>query len=425
MDRTTALDEREEECVMGTSIYIQSEREQMAAKATHALQKHAGAGIEIHGIANLWPSMADDEWSEFVADIAANGLIDPIVLWRGAIVDGKHRFKACNETNTAPRFDELPAEWDEWKVATHCQSKHRRRNLTPSQRAAVAAMAIERYSSEARERQSEAGKEGGRIAGRGRPLGVPPGGGKPNGESNSEKLSAAKSAAKDMGSSERSVERAVFVQKNAPEVAELVHAGKVSLKVAERIAKEPDIDKRAAKISQLDTGARSDDAGDSWGTPPEWIDLARKTMGGIDLDPASNKEAQGVVKADRFFTKEENGLEQEWRGRVWMNPPYSQPLVTQFAEKLVAAVESGAVKQACVLVNNATDAKFLQLMLAHCSAALFPRGRVSFLIPGSGEALTGTRQGQTFLYFGPNVERFAKHAKLLGWVGVTSGADRG
>jgi ParB family chromosome partitioning protein len=396
---------------VGKAIYTKAEREQMAINESHAVRKHAAPGVAIHDIANLWPAMADDEWREFVADIAANGLLDPIITWRGAIVDGKHRYKACTETSVEPRFDRLPDEWDEWKVAVHCQSKHRRRNLSATQKACVAAEVIEKYGQAAKERisattatsnQIRAGKEPASAPGRDLDTGK-----------------AAAAAAKDFGSSERSVERALAVKKNAPEVYELAKDDKIPLKVAERIAKEPDQVKRAAMIGQLDTGARSDDAGDSWGTPPEWIDLARKTMGDIDLDPASNNEAQQVVNAKRFFTKDTNGLEQTWSGRVWMNPPYSQPLVTQFAEKLVASIESGEVTQACVLVNNATDARFLQLMLARCSAALFPRGRIPFLIPGSGESLTGTRQGQAFLYFGPNVDGFAEHAKALGWVGVS------
>lgn len=393
---------------MGTSIYTKAEREQMAAKESHALQKHGGPGVTIHDIANLWPAMAEDEWKEFVADIAANGLLDPIITWRGAIVDGKHRYKACAETNVEPRFDRLPDEWDEWKVAVHCQSKHRRRNLSPTQKACVAAEVIEKYGQAAKGRQGARTDLLATSAPRGANVDALPDPGK-----------AAAAAAKDFGSSERSVERALTVKKNAPEVYELAKDDKIPLKVAERIAKEPDQTKRAAMIGQLDTGARSDDAGDSWGTPPEWIDLARRVMGDIDLDPASNNEAQRVVNAKRFFTKNTNGLEQKWSGRVWMNPPYSQPLVTQFAEKLVASIESGDVTQACVLVNNATDAKFLQLMLSRCSAALFPRGRIPFLIPGSGESLTGTRQGQTFLYFGPNTKQFVEAAKPLGWVGVS------
>lgn len=374
---------------MGQAIYTKQERERMDAAAN--------ANTKIHDIANLWPSMAEDEWAEFLADIKANGLLDPILRWHGAIVDGKHRYRACQETGVAPRFDDLPGDWDEWRVVTHCSSKHRRRNLTPAQRNAVAAEAIEKFR---------------------RPMGRP---------TDVEKVAstdatygkAAEHAARAMGGSSAGVERAVFVRERAPEVHELVKAGKLSGLQAERLAKEPDAARRAAKISQLDTGARTDDAGDSWGTPPEWIDLARTVMGDIDLDPASNNEAQQVVKAKRFFTKDTNGLAKPWAGRVWMNPPYSQPLVTQFAEKLVDHVTSGDVVEACVLVNNATDARFLQLLLSRCSAALFPRGRIPFLIPGSGESLTGTRQGQAFVYFGPNVAKFVEFAQPLGWVGVS------
>lgn len=351
--------------------------------------------------------MTDEEWSDFRADVAANGLLQPIVTWRGSVVDGKHRQRACTETGVPPRYDSLPDDWDEWRVVTHCSSLHRRRNLTSAQRAAVSAEAIYKYGFKeaAKERQGEAVKA--RHAGkslasaRGRELGK-----------------AAKHAAVLMNSTERSTERAEFVRREAPAVHELVKDGKIPLKVAERIAKAP-VEKQAALIKQLDTGARDTDAGDSWGTPAEWIDLARQVMGGIDLDPATNEEAQRVVKAGAYYTKQDNGLEQSWHGRVWMNPPYSQPLVSQFADRLLQEIEAGRVTQACVLVNNATDTKFCQRLLSRSAAALFPIGRVSFLVPGSGEALQGTRQGQVLIYFGPNVKRFATACGDRGWVGVS------
>lgn len=63
-------------------------------------------------------------------------------------------------------------------------------------------------------------------------------------------------------------------------------------------------------------------ASDEWYTPPEYIEFAHSVMGGIDLDPASNEIAQHWIRAARYFTINDNGLEMPWHGRVWLNPPY-------------------------------------------------------------------------------------------------------
>lgn len=57
-------------------------------------------------------------------------------------------------------------------------------------------------------------------------------------------------------------------------------------------------------------------------TPPEYIEAARRVMGGIDLDPASAKTVNDeTVKAGSIYTIEDNGLSKNWGGRVWLNPP--------------------------------------------------------------------------------------------------------
>jgi hypothetical protein len=58
-------------------------------------------------------------------------------------------------------------------------------------------------------------------------------------------------------------------------------------------------------------------------SPRELVETARAMYGGIiDLDPASCRVANDVVKATHFFSSRENGLAQQWHGRIWINPPF-------------------------------------------------------------------------------------------------------
>jgi ParB family chromosome partitioning protein len=152
-----------------------------------------------------------------------------------------------------------------------------------------------------------------------------------------------------------------------------------------------------------------------WYTPPEYIDRARAVMGGIDLDPASSEVANGTVRAAKFYTAQDNGLAQEWAGRVWMNPPYAQPLMGEFAEAVASKYENREIDQACVLVNNGTETQWFQRMLSAADAVCFPRSRVRFLDP-EGKPSGAPLQGQAVFYFGDSPERFDREFSQLGRV---------
>lgn len=156
--------------------------------------------------------------------------------------------------------------------------------------------------------------------------------------------------------------------------------------------------------------------GDSWSTPDEYIDEARAVLGTIDLDPATNAAAQGRIGATTHYTEADDGLSKAWSGKVWLNPPYSQPKCTQFAEKLVAEFDAGNVTEAILLVNNATDTKWMQPLLRRF-VCCFPEGRIKFVNERNEPAMS-PRDAQVFVYLGKDPSTFVR---VFGAVGAVMG----
>lgn len=120
---------------------------------------------------------------------------------------------------------------------------------------------------------------------------------------------------------------------------------------------------------------------DEWYTPARYIELAREVMGSIDVDPASNDHAQKTVKAKTYYTAETDGLDKDWHGKVWMNPPYSRKLIQMFTAKLMAEFQSGRCTEAIVLTNNSTDTGWYHRMTMLGASICLPRGRIRFERP--------------------------------------------
>ncbi len=149
-----------------------------------------------------------------------------------------------------------------------------------------------------------------------------------------------------------------------------------------------------------------------WYTPKEYIDLAKEVLGEIDLDPASTEVANNLIQAKAYYTKEQDGLVQKWHGKIWMNPPYAQPLVEQFCSKLVTEYEQNSISEAIVLVNNATETKWFQLLCSVASGICFPLGRVRFW--SFNDSPSAPLQGQALLYIGTHATLFLKTFGKLG-----------
>lgn len=165
----------------------------------------------------------------------------------------------------------------------------------------------------------------------------------------------------------------------------------------------------------------SNNSGESeWYTPPNIIESAREVMGCIDIDPATSEIANKNIQAPVYYTKETDGLTKSWNGNVWLNPPYGQPIITQFSEAVIS--KRNEYQQAIILINNATETKWMQSMMRISNAICFLSGRIKYLNE-YGEAKNTPLQGQILLYIGRNPDIFINKFKKYGLcITITIGA---
>lgn len=148
---------------------------------------------------------------------------------------------------------------------------------------------------------------------------------------------------------------------------------------------------------------------DEWYTPSSLVDAAREALGGIDLDPASCASANRVVRAERYYTEEDNGLQRPWSGRVWMNPPYS--LTGLFVDRQISQYLSGRVDAGVLLVNASADVGWFQPLWDW--PICFVKGRVQFYRPLT-DALFNPAAGSVMVYLGPDPKAFRRAVALIG-----------
>lgn len=111
--------------------------------------------MQMHPLANIFPMMDATAFAVLAEDIKHRGLLHPITIYQGKILDGRNRLKACRKVGVAPRFTEFKGR----DPLGHVVSLNlQRRHLTESQRAMLALDILPRLEEEAKSRQ-RMGKE--------------------------------------------------------------------------------------------------------------------------------------------------------------------------------------------------------------------------------------------------------------------------
>nr|QOL00348.1 hypothetical protein [uncultured organism] len=118
---------------------------------------------------------------------------------------------------------------------------------------------------------------------------------------------------------------------------------------------------------------------DEWHTPQDLFDTLDNEFG-FTVDVCASPEN---TKCASYYTREDDGLEQDWRGAVWMNPPYGRELGLWVRKAYLSTLDG--VTAVC-LIPARTDTAYWHDYVMRAAEIRLIRGRLSFGGPYDGIA---------------------------------------
>lgn len=229
----------------------------------------------IHKYAAMFPPMSKPEYEALKQDIREHGLKEPILLFKGKVLDGRNRFRACIDLDEAgelpsePQFREFPGD-DQAAYKEVASLNMMRRHLTKSQKAMVLVLAglVTPPSSDGRRREYGTGKD------------------------------AIMEVGKRYGVNHVTLYKASYIASRDEELAREVADGVYSVPMAERrlkeqqegasvrgskMAEDPDIAEMLEEFDSLETELRS------------FKKVLKRIQGKKWIDNAQSKEVQGLI----------------------------------------------------------------------------------------------------------------------------------
>ena len=399
-----------------------------------------------HEYSKLYPEMDDVQFQNFLKDITSNGFQNPVIqMYEGKVLDGWHRYQAALTIQECdPSKDMLSLlSFKDFQgfdplAFVHSINGHRR-HLTQAQLAVIAL----RHT-----KMQQVGRPEKNIV-------------------SDDTIKSSTQVAQETRTSRETVQRAKRAMQIAPDRVDEMVEGKVTptqiirehvvpkavaISQSQEVVDEDEIEniilydeftgethdmtpeeaesykdnllymagtieKSLTKKEVLTpTHKRYWKGEEEWYTSSNIVEGAFDVMGGIDLDPASNPVANKYVKADKFFTKDDDGLEQDWYGRVFMNPPFTKDVINKFTGKLITEYEQGNVTEAILLVESSNQPLWFSDLVMACDAYYMHTdrsGRFYYWNPNEDEDQRGQSRGYLF-YFGGNVDKFVEVFKSTG-----------
>jgi ParB-like chromosome segregation protein Spo0J len=197
------------------------------------VRPEGAVNLAAHPVAALFPMMQGEDYAALLADVRANGLLQPIWLHQdGTILDGRNRYRACSEAGLEPEFKTWAGP-DAGVVQFVTSMNLHRRHLSVEQRAFIAAELANLKRTDNLKRGPETPAGG---------IGDMP-------------LISRAEAASTMRVTPRAVERARAVTAHAPELKDKVISGEMTLTAAAKKATERKPTRRVEAEDAIKKGA--------------------------------------------------------------------------------------------------------------------------------------------------------------------------
>jgi phage N-6-adenine-methyltransferase len=118
-----------------------------------------------------------------------------------------------------------------------------------------------------------------------------------------------------------------------------------------------------------------------WETPKDFFNELNEEFN-FDLDVASTHEN---AKTERHFTEEDDGLNQDWTGNVFCNPPYGRE-ISAWVEKAYEESQKEHNRVVVLLIPARTDTRYWHdYIFGKASDIRFLKGRLKFELNGESK----------------------------------------
>jgi len=123
----------------------------------------------------------------------------------------------------------------------------------------------------------------------------------------------------------------------------------------------------------MNTDLMFSSATDLWATPQDFFDRYN-AIHNFDIDVCASVDN---AKCSRYYTAEDDGLAQVWRGVVWMNPPYGREIGKWVRKAFESVYVVGTASKVVCLLPARTDTRWFHDYCTHGEIE-FIKGRLKF-----------------------------------------------